>query len=90
MTSKHKADITFESVAKTLIFPIVLCGRETWSATLRVEHRLRVFENRVWRNIHLSKRAEVVGGENCIMRSSMIFSSHHILLGDHIKEDVIT
>jgi hypothetical protein len=29
----------------------VLCGCETWSVTLREEHRLRVFENRVLRRI---------------------------------------
>ena len=34
----------------TIILPVVLYGCETWSLTLREEHRLRVFENRVlWR-----------------------------------------
>jgi hypothetical protein len=32
---------------KTVILPIVLYGCEIWSLTLREEHRLRVFENRV-------------------------------------------
>jgi hypothetical protein len=36
-------------IYKTLIFPVVLYGCETWSLTLREEHRLRVFENRVLR-----------------------------------------
>ena len=31
--------------------PVVLYGCETWSLTLREEHRLRVFENRVFRRI---------------------------------------
>jgi hypothetical protein len=31
---------------KTIILPVVLYGCETWSVTLREEHRLRVFENR--------------------------------------------
>jgi hypothetical protein len=31
---------------KTIILPVVLYGCETWSLTLRKEHRLRVFENR--------------------------------------------
>jgi uncharacterized membrane protein len=31
-------------------------GCETWSLTLRVEHRLRVFENRVLRRIFGPKR----------------------------------
>jgi hypothetical protein len=39
--------------------PVVLYGRETWSVTLRKEHRLRVFENRVLRRIFVPKRLEV-------------------------------
>jgi hypothetical protein len=35
---------------------------ETWSLTLREEHRLRVFENRVLRRIFELKRDEVMGG----------------------------
>jgi hypothetical protein len=34
---------------KTVILPVVLYGCETWSLTLREEHRLRIFENRVLR-----------------------------------------
>jgi hypothetical protein len=33
----------------------------TWSLTLREEHRLRVFENRVLRRIFGPKRDEVTG-----------------------------
>jgi hypothetical protein len=47
---------------KTIIFPVVLCGCETWSLTLREEHRLRVFENRVLRGHSVQKRDEVTGG----------------------------
>jgi hypothetical protein len=36
---------------KSIILPVVLYGCETWSLTLREEHRLRVFENRVLRRI---------------------------------------
>jgi hypothetical protein len=43
-------------VYKTIILPVVLCGCETWSLTLREEHRLRVFENRVLRRIFGPKR----------------------------------
>jgi hypothetical protein len=39
-----------------------LYGCETWSLTLREEHRLRVFENRVLRRIFGPKRDEVTGG----------------------------
>jgi hypothetical protein len=41
--------------------PVVLYGCETWSLTLREEHRLRVFENRVLRRIFGPKREEVMG-----------------------------
>jgi hypothetical protein len=41
--------------------PVVLYRCETWSLTLRVEHRLRVFENRVLRRIFEPKRDEVTG-----------------------------
>jgi hypothetical protein len=38
-----------------------LYGCETWSLTLREEHRLRVFENKVLRRIFGPKRDEVTG-----------------------------
>jgi hypothetical protein len=38
-----------------------LCGCETWSLTLREEHRLRVFESRVLRRIFGPKKDEVTG-----------------------------
>jgi hypothetical protein len=40
-----------------------LYGCETWSLTLREEHRLRVFENRVLRRIFGPMRDEVMGME---------------------------
>ena len=43
-------------IYRTVIFPVVLYGCETWSLTLREEHRLRVFENRVFRRIFGPKR----------------------------------
>jgi hypothetical protein len=52
----------FLSLYKTIILPVVLNGCETWSLTLREEHRLRVFENRVLRKIFGPKR-DVVTGE---------------------------
>jgi hypothetical protein len=47
-------------IYKTIILPVVLYGCETWSLTLREEHRLRVFESRVLRRIFGPKRDEVV------------------------------
>jgi hypothetical protein len=48
-------------IYKAIILPVVLYGCETWSLTLREEHRLRVFENRALRRIFGSKRDEVTG-----------------------------
>jgi hypothetical protein len=45
-------------IYKTVILPVVLYGCETWSLTLREEHRLRVFENRVLRRIFGPKSEE--------------------------------
>jgi hypothetical protein len=45
-------------IYKTLIFPVVLYGCETWSLTLREEHRLKIFENRVLRRIFGPKMEE--------------------------------
>jgi hypothetical protein len=45
-----------------MLIPVVLYGCETWSLTLREEHTLRVFENRVLRRIFEPKRDEVTGG----------------------------
>jgi hypothetical protein len=36
-------------IYKTVILPVVLYGCETWSLTMREEHRLRIFEKRVLR-----------------------------------------
>jgi hypothetical protein len=48
-------------IYKPTIFPVVLYGCETWSLTLREEHRLRVFDNRVLRRIFGPKRDEEMG-----------------------------
>jgi hypothetical protein len=48
-------------IYKTLILPVVLYGRETWSLTVREEHKLRVFENRGL-GIFGPKRDGVTGG----------------------------
>jgi hypothetical protein len=50
-------------IYKTIILPVVfvLYGCETWSLTLREEHRLRVFESRVLRRIFGRKKDETTG-----------------------------
>jgi hypothetical protein len=43
-------------------FTCGMYGCETWTLTLREEHRLNVFENRVLRRIFGPKRYEMTGG----------------------------
>jgi hypothetical protein len=47
-------------ICKMIVLPVVLYGCETWSLTLREEHRLRVFENMVLRRIFGPKQDEVM------------------------------
>jgi hypothetical protein len=48
-------------IYKTIILPVILYGCKTWSLTLREEHSLRMFENKVLRRIFGPKRDEVTG-----------------------------
>jgi len=48
-------------IYRTIILPVVLYGCETWSLTLGVERKLRVFENMVLRRIFGPIRDEVTG-----------------------------
>jgi hypothetical protein len=43
-------------ICKTTVLILVLYGCETWSLTVREEHKLRVFENRLLRRILGPKR----------------------------------
>jgi len=46
-------------IYRTIIFLVVLYGCETWSLTLRQDHGLRMFQDRVLRAIFGAKRDEV-------------------------------
>ena len=59
---------------KIIILPVVLYGCETWSLTLREEHRVRVFE--VLRKIFGAKRDEITGE----WRSYIMLSYMHFIL----------
>ena len=48
-------------IYRTIRFPVVLYGFETWSLTFREKYRLKVFENRVLRIIFGPKRDDVTG-----------------------------
>jgi len=69
-------------IYRTTILPLILYGCETWPLTLRKEHRLKVFENRVLGKIFEPKKDEVeVGGYDYIIRSFMFCATHQILFG---------
>jgi hypothetical protein len=67
-------------IYKTIILPFVLYGCEAWSLTLREEHRLRVFENRILRRIFGPKRDEVTG-ESFTVSNFIICARLQIVLG---------
>jgi hypothetical protein len=62
------------------LLPAVLYGCETWSLTLREDHRLRVFENSVLRRIFGPKRDEVTGGWRKLHRKKLhnLYSSSRV------------
>jgi hypothetical protein len=60
MSSATKFNVILLDVELRFIRKVIRC--ETWSLTLRQEHRLRVFENRVLKRIFGLKRDEVTGG----------------------------
>jgi hypothetical protein len=68
-------------IYKTIMFPVVLYGCETWSLTLRKEHRLRVFEIRVLRGIFGPKRDEVTGDRGKLQNEELhnLFSPPYII-----------
>jgi hypothetical protein len=61
MLTRKRVTAVIQLTVKNLFVcvPLVLYGCETWSLTLKEEHRLRVFENRVLRRIFGTKRDEV-------------------------------
>jgi hypothetical protein len=66
---------------KTIILPVVLYGCKTWSLTLKEEHTLRVFENKVLRRIFGPKRDEVMGGWRKLHNEELrdLYSSPNII-----------
>jgi hypothetical protein len=49
-------------IYKTIFLSVVLYECETWSLTVREEHKLKVFENKVLRRIFGPKSDGVTGG----------------------------
>jgi hypothetical protein len=61
---------------------VILYGCETWSLTLKEEHRLRVLENRALRRIFAPKRDEVTGGWRKLHNEELhdLYSSPSIII----------
>jgi hypothetical protein len=68
-------------IYRTIILPVALYGRETWSLTLRKERRPRVLENMVLRRIFGLKRDEVTGERRKLHFEELndLYSSPHIV-----------
>ena len=64
-----------------LLLYVVLYGCETWSLTLREEHRLTVFENRALRRIFGPKRDGVTGDWRTLHNAELndLYSSPNIV-----------
>jgi hypothetical protein len=68
-------------LCKTIIFPVVLYGCETWSLTLIEESKLTSFESSVLRRIFGPKRDEVRGGRRKLHNEELhdLYSSPSII-----------
>jgi hypothetical protein len=66
---------------------MVLYGCETWSLTLREEHILRVFENRVFKRIFGPKRDEMTRGWRKLHNEELHFTKYNE--NHQVKEDYI-
>jgi hypothetical protein len=68
-------------IYRTIILPVVLYGCETLSLTVREEHKLKVFENRVLRRIFGPKRDGVTEGRRKLHKEELhnLYSSPSII-----------
>jgi hypothetical protein len=69
-------------IYRAIVLLAVSYGFEILSLTLKKEHKLRVLDNRVLREIFGPKRDEVTeGGEGYTTRNFMICTAHQISFG---------
>ena len=76
-------------IYRTLILPVVLYGRETWSLTRREERKLRLFENMVlrrdevtgeWRRLHKEELNDLYSSSNIVR----VIKSRRIRWAGHV------
>jgi len=69
-------------ICKSKILP-VLYRCESWSLTVREEHKVKLFENRALKEeyLDLRRRKWQEAGEDCMMRNFITCTLHQILLG---------
>jgi len=81
LSSSFLSKIVKIEIYRTLILPVVLYGCETWSHTLRKEHGLRVFENRVLRRILSLSGTRQQGSREDLHKDELydLYSSTNIL-----------
>jgi hypothetical protein len=70
-------------IYKAAILPVIMYGCEAWSLTLREEHRLRVFENRVVRRMFGPKRDEVTGEWKMLNSEELYVMQNYFLLSTY-------
>jgi hypothetical protein len=68
-------------VSEMLLLHVILCGCETWSLTIKEEHGLRIFKNRVLRSIFGPKREMLRGGRRRLYAEELhnLYSSQTVL-----------
>jgi hypothetical protein len=66
---------------RTIILPVVLYERETWSLILREKHRLRVFDNKVLRRIFGPKKKKKTWKWRKLHMKSLMICNHQKLFG---------
>jgi hypothetical protein len=95
----YQKTLRLNKIHKTVISPVLQYGCETWSLTLREEHRLRVFENRVlifgpkreedgsWRKLNNDKLHSLCSSPNivrAIKSRRMRWAGHVARMGERI------
>jgi hypothetical protein len=81
MASRIRRPQSLIKIYRTIIFPVIFYGCETWLLILRKEYRLRVFENKVLRRILGPKRDEVTGEWTRLHNKELyaLYSSQNII-----------